>query len=107
MYRIVNAGQCENGLAKLQYLHQNELYDFWTEPSVKVPTDILVPETKITEFENYMNENGFTYTVMIDDVGQLIIQEKLLNKQGKNMDWDNYQRYETVIRFKIFIFILE
>lgn len=106
MFRIVDAGKVENGLAKLRDLQENEMYDFWTEPSTKVATDVLVPETRLEEFEEYMKNEGFTYSVMIEDLGKLILAEKMANKQGKAMDWENYQRYETVKAHSSSIFYL-
>ncbi|CAL8104015.1 unnamed protein product [Orchesella dallaii] len=99
VFRVVNTAQVENGLEKLQHLQVNENFDFWTRPNLKAATDIFVPPHRIEEFETYMKDNGFTYTVMIPDVGKLILQEKALNKQGPDMDWDNYQRYETILNF--------
>ncbi|ODN06345.1 Carboxypeptidase B [Orchesella cincta] len=99
VFRVLNAASVENGLEKLQHLQVNENFDFWTKPSVKVATDIFVQPERIGEFEKYMKDNGFTYSVMIEDVGKLILQERALNRQGPDMDWDNYQRYETIFNF--------
>lgn len=101
MFRIENAGEVENAIDKLHHLAAVNNYDFWSDIATNKATDVFVPPHKLEHFENFMSEHGFSYSTLIEDVGEHVLREKRVNKPGPNMDWENYQRYETVIDYQL------
>lgn len=48
--------------------------DFWSDPSRKRPTDIMVSPEDLPKTEQYMHSHGLQYTVAISDVQRWIKQ---------------------------------
>jgi hypothetical protein len=79
----------------------NEI-DFWLEISLKRPTDIYVPSSHLNEVKSYLQQHEISYQISIPDVGGLISEQMSsmsANQEGE-MNWDEYQGYDTVTKFK-------
>lgn len=60
------------------------------------PVDIYIPQTHLEPVKLYLKEQGIESHVAIPDVGGLISQQRRENRQDGEMNWDNYQTYDTV-----------
>ena len=58
--------QSFEALSKLQLT--TVVYDFWTQPAMGRPTDIMVPPTHSDEFQQFLKLNGISYSIKLDDV---------------------------------------
>jgi len=77
--------------------------EFWTEPSNVRETDMLVKKEKLEGVKEILNQNDIKYSVMIENVGEVIYKQRLVSslKQNPDMNWDDYQRYDVVRELQI------
>merc|ERR1712080_199245 len=76
-------------------------FDFWTEVRVGHWVDVRTsPDTK-QWLETFLQENGLSWTVMIEDIG-VLMEEELIPaaprnlSAGHNMDWTSYHSIEDI-----------
>jgi len=69
-----------------------EVFDFWTEPRIRGPTDIRIGGSDKTSLRNFLTQSGIPFEVLIPDVEQLIQEERKLNVKAENatLDWEHY-----------------
>ncbi|MEQ2269010.1 carbamoyl-phosphate synthase (glutamine-hydrolyzing) cpa2 [Xenotaenia resolanae] len=71
--------QSEEQIKLLQFLESEEKWnlDFWLHPvSTKLPVDVRVPRTHLSAVKEYLHAHRIPFTVMIDNVQELLDQEK-------------------------------
>ncbi|MED6248727.1 carbamoyl-phosphate synthase (glutamine-hydrolyzing) cpa2 [Ataeniobius toweri] len=71
--------QSEEQIKLLQFLESEEKLnlDFWLHPvSTKLPVDVRVPRTHLSAVKEYLHAHRIPFTVMIDNVQELLDQEK-------------------------------
>ncbi|MEQ2288389.1 carbamoyl-phosphate synthase (glutamine-hydrolyzing) cpa2 [Ameca splendens] len=71
--------QSEEQIKLLQFLESEEKWnlDFWLHPvSTKLPVDVRVPRTHLSAVKDYLHAHRIPFTVMIDNVQELLDQEK-------------------------------
>jgi len=71
-------------------------YDFWIEPRIGFVDIMARPDQHL---ELWLRGYEYQYKVQIPDVGALIHEERLTNRQGKAIDWTNYHNLETLHAF--------
>ena len=67
------------------------------------PVDAMCPPEDITKFKELIAEQGILVKEIIEDMGSLI-RDKVslrsrLKRQVATMNWNDYQRYDTIIRW--------
>ena len=50
---------------------------FWNEGRIGGNADVMIAPEEIEEFKSFLVGNGFKFSVMVDNVGDLIRQEKV------------------------------
>jgi hypothetical protein len=85
------------------------LGDFWTEPSKVRPTDILVKRENLERAKALLDQNKVPYSIMIENVGELIYEQRLASSLKQNdgeMNWQDYQRYD-VVRVHMYLYYIK
>ena len=75
----------------LRELQMQDQLDFWQDPMIGRSADIMASPEMLSNLQQFLNEYGIHYTVMIEDVEELHRSNK--RKQKKSMsgyDWDDY-----------------
>jgi len=72
--------------------------NFWTEPGVKVPTDIMVAKSFQNEIQDIFAKNGMKSSVLMEDVEAMIQSQWNLNQAADKgrAGWENYNRWSVV-----------
>uniref|UniRef100_A0A3Q2PW08 Carboxypeptidase A4 n=1 Tax=Fundulus heteroclitus TaxID=8078 RepID=A0A3Q2PW08_FUNHE len=98
--------QSEEQLKLLQILESEGKWnlDFWLHPvSTELPVDVLVPHTHLTAVKEYLQAHNIPFTVMIDNLQELLDQEKaemkenhLRERSTRSFNFGAYHRLETI-----------
>ncbi|XP_078679038.1 uncharacterized protein LOC144914754 [Branchiostoma floridae x Branchiostoma belcheri] len=89
--------QDERQLQDLVRLEREDIrLDFWKSPGgVFRPVDVRVPRNLLTHVRKLLGNTGIQYTVMIDDLQQLI-NNQTSPSSANEFDFDNYNSYEEI-----------
>ncbi|KAM4554220.1 carboxypeptidase A2-like [Fundulus diaphanus] len=98
--------QSEEQLKLLHILESEEKWDldFWLHPvSTELPVDVRVPHTHLTAVKEYLQAHNIPFTVMIDNLQELLDQEKaelkknhLRERSTRSFNFGAYHRLETI-----------
>ncbi|XP_061576876.1 carboxypeptidase A2-like [Cololabis saira] len=98
--------ETEEQIQQLQGLEKKEEWelDFWLHPvSTDVPVDVRVPASHLAAVKQHLDASGITFTVMIQDVQELLDEEKaemevneLRERSTKSFNFGAYHRVETI-----------
>jgi len=79
---------------------------FWNEGRIGSNADIMIAPEEIEEFKSFLVENGFEFSVMVENVGDLIRLEKVPVQNTKyipnsqhSMTWTEYHKQEDIESF--------
>ncbi|XP_017285704.2 carboxypeptidase A2-like [Kryptolebias marmoratus] len=78
--------------------------DFWLHPvSTERPVDIRVPRSSLSSVKGYLHDHNIPFTVMIDDLQELLNQERaemevnqMMERNTKSFNFGAYHRLETI-----------
>ncbi|XP_066599613.1 uncharacterized protein [Prorops nasuta] len=88
--------QNEQQIETLRYLEHSDVYNFWKSPSyVNRTVDLMVPPANLPEFENLMNAINAIYIPYIDNVQDLIQEEKSFSR-SMEFDFNNYHTLDVI-----------
>ncbi|XP_005813105.1 carboxypeptidase A1-like [Xiphophorus maculatus] len=98
--------QSEEQIKLLQILESEEKWnlDFWRHPvSTELPVDVRVPRSHLGALKEYLNAHSIPFTVMIDDVQELLDQEKAEMRENhirqhntRDFNFGAYHPLETI-----------
>uniref|UniRef100_A0A3B3TVF4 Carboxypeptidase A4 n=1 Tax=Poecilia latipinna TaxID=48699 RepID=A0A3B3TVF4_9TELE len=98
--------QSEEQIKLLQILESEEKWnlDFWRHPvSTELPVDVRVPRSHLGAVKEYLHAHSIPFTVMIDDVQELLDQEKaemrenlIRERNTRNFNFAAYHPLETI-----------
>ncbi|XP_014847422.1 PREDICTED: carboxypeptidase A2-like [Poecilia mexicana] len=98
--------QSEEQIKLLQILESEEKWnlDFWRHPvSTELPVDVRVPRSHLGAMKEYLHAHSIPFTVMIDDVQELLDQEKaemrenlIRERNTRNFNFAAYHPLETI-----------
>lgn len=72
-------------------------FNFWKEPSrVGNPADLMVPSNLERQFQDVLTKNKYTSAVLIDNVQDLIDNERPKTRHSTRMAWDDYRTLDEV-----------
>uniref|UniRef100_A0A3Q3WHT8 Peptidase M14 domain-containing protein n=1 Tax=Mola mola TaxID=94237 RepID=A0A3Q3WHT8_MOLML len=102
----INA-QSQEQIQLLQVLgtrQQEEELDFWLHPvSTELPVDIRVPRSSLTFVKEYLHIHGIPYSVMINDLQELLDEEKaememnqMKERSTRSFNFGAYHPLETI-----------
>jgi len=96
VYRVF--AKTDEEFKSLQSLYQGGFADFWIEPNTKGPTDFLAQGYQVPVILEYMKGHNLKYEVFMSNVQGIIDEQKAeaLSRGSKNMNWENYQRFDTI-----------
>jgi len=105
VYQVFAKSQVSfEALSKLQLT--TVVYDFWTEPAMGRPTDIMVPPTHTDEFLHFLKLNGISYSIKLDDVQRIIDVNRnapVVPQQPRSArythNWTSYSRMSVIYEF--------
>ncbi|NWT07346.1 CBPA5 Carboxypeptidase, partial [Mionectes macconnelli] len=96
----------EEQVALLRVLgEQDELQvDFWRHPSSpRHPADLRVPLASLQAVKGFLESNGFSYTVIIEDVQELLDEEReamvrsrRVKRSSRTFDFGSYHTLDEV-----------
>merc|ERR1712123_342862 len=92
----------EQDAESLKNLEEEGLFDFWTEIRMGKHVDIMASPDSIGSLDMWLETNGLTSAVMIQDVAPLMELEKMNvgnnvgEKLGHSMDWTSYHPLEEM-----------
>jgi len=71
--------------------------DFWREPWLGQPADIMVPASKMTQVQEWLSSNKIKFSVMVDNVQELVELSQPKNSSARGMfDWTDYYPHEDL-----------
>merc|ERR1712126_282543 len=71
--------------------------DFWREPWLGQPADIMVPATKMTQVQEWLSSQKIKFSVMVENVQELVELSKPKNSSARGMfDWTDYYPHEDL-----------
>lgn len=84
-----------------QYVDNRPHFDFWKPPShIGSNVDIMVPPLYKTKFQNYLTLNGINSEIFIENVQELINNERKVSGIKKTgFDWKQYHTLDEVSLF--------
>merc|ERR1712123_240027 len=92
----------EQDAESLKNLEEEGLFDFWTEIRMGKHVDIMASPDSIGSLDMWLETNGLTSAVMIQDVAPLMELEKMNvgnnvgEKLGHSMNWTSYHPLEEM-----------
>merc|ERR1712142_1375215 len=71
--------------------------DFWREPWLGQPADIMVPASKMTQVQEWLSSQKIKFSVMVENVQELVELSKPKNSSARGMfDWTDYYPHEDL-----------
>merc|ERR1712042_120736 len=71
--------------------------DFWREPWLGQPADIMVPASKMTQVQEWLSSQKIKFSVMVENVQELVELSKPKNSSARGMfDWADYYPHEDL-----------
>lgn len=100
-YKVLRANAAsQKGFEALGRLYENDdTLDFWTLPALDGYTDVMVPPEYLIKIEKYLHLNNIPYATMMENVGEIIAEQRKKNLRNQKlgiMNWDDYQTLEVI-----------
>ncbi|CAL8101893.1 unnamed protein product [Orchesella dallaii] len=96
VYTVKKARNDTEYKALLELQKNFKKVDFWSDPSKRRPTDIMVSPEDLTKTEQFLSSHGLEYSVAINDVQRVVEKENVRSTRQSGMNWRDYQRLRTI-----------
>merc|ERR1712130_264872 len=71
--------------------------DFWREPWLGQPADIMVPASKMTQVQEWLTSHNIKFSLMVENVQELVELSQPKNSSARGMfDWTDYYPHEDL-----------
>jgi murein tripeptide amidase MpaA len=106
-YKVLRTETLDSAAAKiLNDVQVETTLDFWQDPVPGRQADVMTPPHFMDKLANFLKEHGIKFTIMIDDVEELVQESKPSPKSATprdgasyDMDWDDYHDHDTLNAF--------
>jgi murein tripeptide amidase MpaA len=86
--------------------HPSALVNFWSEPAINFPTDLMVTPDAITKVQDILEGNSIPYSVQMENVETLVQNQLAMNQAAlatapgdERIGWTAYNRYDAVMEW--------
>lgn len=96
VYRVIPEDQL--AIETLRTLEDTlEGFNFWQEPTKEGnAVDMMVPPSLEHEFQNILSKHNFSSTILINNVQDLINNERPKTRLSNRMGWEDYRTLDEV-----------
>merc|ERR1712029_203776 len=71
--------------------------DFWKEPWLGQPADILVPASRMSEVNDWLSNHNIKFSLMVENVQELVELSQPKNSSARGMfDWTDYYPHDDL-----------
>merc|ERR1711926_50689 len=71
--------------------------DFWKEPWLGQPADIMVPASRMSEVNDWLSSHNIKFSLMVENVQELVELSQPKNSSARGMfDWTDYYPHDDL-----------
>jgi len=100
-YKVIRTDHLSKTNADLlQNLQLEQDLDFWQDPRIGRPSDIMVSPARLQDLEEFLNSHGIQFSVMIEDVEKLHQSNQVKQpRTSSGFDWTDYHSHDDINTF--------
>ena len=100
-YKVIRTDHLSKTNADLlQNLQLEQDLDFWQDPRIGRPSDIMVSPDRLQDLDEFLNSHGIQFSVMIEDVEKLHQSNQVKQpRTSSGFDWTDYHSHDDINTF--------